>query len=66
MAESVAAVDGKDIYTTIDSRIQSYLETLMDKVFKEYKPEDLTATLMNAKQEKSRRWHKGQPMILMI
>ena len=39
----------KDIYTTIDSRIQSYLETLMDKVFKEYKPEDLTATLMNAK-----------------
>ena len=49
VAESVAAVDGKDIYTTIDSRIQSYLETLMDKVFKEYKPEDLTATLMNAK-----------------
>jgi penicillin-binding protein 2X len=49
VAESVAAVDGKDIYTTIDSRIQSYLETLMDKVFKEYEPEDLTATLMNAK-----------------
>ena len=54
MAESVAAVDGKDIYTTIDSRIQSYLETLMDKVFKEYKPEDLTATLMNAKQGRNR------------
>ena len=55
MAESVAAVDGKDIYTTIDSRIQSYLETLMDKVFKEYKPEDLTATLMNATKNRRNR-----------
>lgn len=49
VAETVAAVDGKDVYTTIDSRIQSYLETLMDSVFKENKPENLTANLMNAK-----------------
>ena len=26
------AVDGQDIYTTLDSRLQSYLETLMDQV----------------------------------
>ncbi|MBM9834488.1 cell division protein FtsI, partial [Enterococcus faecalis] len=32
-----------------DSRIQSYLETLMDSVFKENKPENLTANLMDAK-----------------
>lgn len=49
VAETVAAVDGKDVYTTIDSRIQSYLETLMDSVFKENKPENLTANLMDAK-----------------
>lgn len=49
VAETVAAVDGKDVYTTIDSRIQSYLETLMDSVFKENKPENLAANLMDAK-----------------
>ncbi|MET3089755.1 penicillin-binding transpeptidase domain-containing protein [Enterococcus casseliflavus] len=49
VAETVAAVDGKDVYTTIDSRIQSYLETLMDSVIKENKPENLTANLMDAK-----------------
>ncbi len=49
VAETVEAVDGKDVYTTIDSRIQSYLETLMDSVFKENKPENLTANLMDAK-----------------
>ncbi|WP_430609858.1 penicillin-binding transpeptidase domain-containing protein [Enterococcus sp. DIV0876] len=49
IAETVAAVDGKDVYTTIDSRIQTYLETLMDSVFKDNKPENLTANLMDAK-----------------
>jgi penicillin-binding protein 2X len=42
-------INGEDIYTTIDSRLQTYLETLMDKVNKTYKPELLTATLMDAK-----------------
>lgn len=48
VAEEVPAVDGKDIYTTLDSRLQSYLETLMDSVVKQYNPEELTATLMEA------------------
>ena len=38
-----------DIYTTLDSRLQSYLETLMDQVNEEYQPEELTAVLMKAK-----------------
>ncbi|MBF8807681.1 MAG: penicillin-binding protein [Enterococcus lacertideformus] len=49
VAEEVKSVDGQDIYTTLDSRLQSYLETLMDQVNKEYQPEDLTAVLMKAK-----------------
>ncbi len=39
----------KNIYTTLDSRLQSYLETLMDQVNDEYQPEELTAVLMKAK-----------------
>ncbi|WP_207694510.1 penicillin-binding protein 2X [Enterococcus sp. DIV0212c] len=49
VASEKKAVDGKDIYTTIDSRIQSRLETLLDPVMEEYKPEDMTAMLMKAK-----------------
>ena len=47
--EEEKAVDGQDIYTTLDSRLQSYLETLMDQVNEEYQPEELTAVLMKAK-----------------
>ncbi|MBO0422665.1 cell division protein FtsI [Enterococcus plantarum] len=49
VASKKEAVDGKDIYTTIDSRIQSQLESLLDPVVEEYKPEDMTAMLMKAK-----------------
>ena len=49
VAEEEKAVDGQDIYTTLDSRLQSYLETLMDQVNEEYQPEELTAVLMRAK-----------------
>ncbi|WP_206911975.1 penicillin-binding protein 2X [Enterococcus sp. DIV0840] len=49
VANEKQAVDGKDIYTTIDSRIQSQLESLLDPVVEEYKPEDMTAMLMKAK-----------------
>ncbi len=49
VAEEKKAVDGQDIYTTLDSRLQSYLETLMDQVNEEYQPEELTAVLMKAK-----------------
>jgi len=43
------AIDGQDIYTTLDQRLQSYLETLMDQVNSEYQPETLQASLMDAK-----------------
>lgn len=49
VAEEEKAVDGQDIYTTLDSRLQSHLETLMDQVNEEYQPEELTAVLMKAK-----------------
>ncbi|HFD1647060.1 penicillin-binding transpeptidase domain-containing protein [Enterococcus faecium] len=49
VAEEEKAVDGQDIYTTLDIRLQSYLETLMDQVNEEYQPEELTAVLMKAK-----------------
>ena len=49
VAEEEKDVDGQDIYTTLDSRLQSYLETLMDQVNEEYQPEELTAVLMKAK-----------------
>ncbi|WP_437628433.1 penicillin-binding transpeptidase domain-containing protein [Enterococcus faecium] len=49
VAEEEKAVDGQDIYTTLDSRLQSYLETLMNQVNEEYQPEELTAVLMKAK-----------------
>ncbi|MTD37630.1 cell division protein FtsI [Erwinia sp. CPCC 100877] len=49
VANEKKAVDGKDIYTTLDVRIQSKLESLMDPVVEEYKPENLTAILMKAK-----------------
>ncbi|MGC2924930.1 cell division protein FtsI, partial [Enterococcus faecium] len=46
VAEEEKAVDGQEIYTTLDSRLQSYLETQMDQVNEEYQPEELTAVLM--------------------
>jgi len=49
VAESQEAVDGQDIYTTLDSRLQSYLETLMDQAWKKIDAEDMTAVLMDAK-----------------
>lgn len=49
VANEKKAVDGKDIYTTLDARIQSRLESLLDPVVEEYKPEELTAMLMDAK-----------------
>lgn len=48
VAESQAAVDGQDIYTTLDSRLQSYLETLMDQAWEDVDAQDMTAVLMDA------------------
>lgn len=44
-----SAENGEDIYTTIDSNLQSYLETLMDKMITYVKPENLTAVMVKAK-----------------
>lgn len=42
-------IQGKDIYLTIDSRLQAYLESLMTKVYGEAKPESMVAMLVNPK-----------------
>lgn len=44
-----AAKNGQDIYLTLDSRLQSYMETLLTSVNKKYKPKSMNAVLMNAK-----------------
>ncbi len=39
-------VDGSDVYLTLDSRLQTYLETLMTQVYKKYDPSTMTAMLV--------------------
>lgn len=48
IVETKKAVDGKNIYTTLDANLQTYLESLMTKVAKTYTPEAMTAVLMKA------------------
>lgn len=48
-AKSQEVEDGKDVYTTIDSRLQAYLEKLMDDVYKRTKPKEMTAMLVSPK-----------------
>lgn len=47
--KSKPAKDGDNVYTTLDTRTQTYLETLMNKAQETYKPKSMTAVLMNAK-----------------
>jgi penicillin-binding protein 2X len=42
-------VNGTDIYTTLESNLQLYLEELLDQTVQDYSPETITATLMEAK-----------------
>lgn len=42
-------IDGSTICTTLDSNLQFYLEELLDEAAKNYQPEHITATLMEAK-----------------
>ncbi len=44
-----APVNGGSVYTTLDSGLQAYLETLMTDVQTKYEPKGMTAVLMNAK-----------------
>ena len=48
VAESIPAQDGQDITTTLDSRLQSYLEMLMDEAWEEAESEYLTAVLVKS------------------
>lgn len=48
-SQNKAAVNGDDVYTTLDSHTQNYLETLMSSVQKKYSPKSLVAVIMNAK-----------------
>ncbi|KRM56604.1 penicillin-binding transpeptidase domain-containing protein [Lacticaseibacillus sharpeae] len=43
------AQNGGTVYTTINSNLQNYLESLMTSVQEKYSPTAMTATLMNAK-----------------
>ena len=45
--KSTEPVDGKDIYLTLDKRMQVYLESIMTEVNDKFKPVGMTATLMN-------------------
>ncbi|MCA9765833.1 MAG: penicillin-binding protein [Carnobacterium sp.] len=45
--KSTNPVDGKDIYLTLDKRMQVYLESIMTEVNDNYQPVGMTATLMN-------------------
>lgn len=38
--------DGSDVYLTLDSRLQTYLETLMTEVYKKYEPTSMTVMLV--------------------
>lgn len=38
--------DGSDVYLTLDSRLQTYLETLMSEVYEKYSPTSMTAMLV--------------------
>lgn len=42
------AKDGGTVYTTINTNLQSYMETLMDNLQSKYAPKELTATVMDA------------------
>lgn len=38
--------DGSDVYLTLDTRLQTYLETLMTEVYEKYEPTSMTAMLV--------------------
>lgn len=48
VSESVAAKDGKDIYTTLDSRLQVYLEKYMKEYYEKLGAKSMTAMLVKA------------------
>mgnify|MGYP005982842227 CR=1 FL=1 len=49
VVEDTEAQNGKDIYTTLDIRLQTRLESLLDPFVEKYEPQGVTAMLMEAK-----------------
>lgn len=49
VVEESQVQDGKDIVTTLDIRLQTRLENLLDPLVEKYEPEEVTAMLMEAK-----------------
>ncbi|MBL1227861.1 penicillin-binding protein 2 [Enterococcus sp. BWB1-3] len=49
IVEDSESYDGKDIYTTLDIRLQTRLEALLDPFVEKYEPESVTTMLMEAK-----------------
>lgn len=47
--EEVDPINGKDLTLTIDRHMQIFLESIVEEVDQEHKPEYITANLMNAK-----------------
>ena len=43
------SVDGDDLHLTLDRRLQTYLENILDQVQADHKPKTMTATVMDAK-----------------
>lgn len=48
-SKEVSAIDGKDIYLTIDTNIQIFLENALNKMVDKYDPSWSVLTIMNAK-----------------
>lgn len=46
-AEEKPAVDGKDVWLTIDETIQHYVEAALDRLVKEYKPENASIVVVD-------------------
>lgn len=48
-AETVESEDGDDVHLTLDKRLQTHMENIVTEVNEEYRPQSLTATVVDAK-----------------
>lgn len=47
--EEINPINGNDLYLTLDHKLQTHLETILDRVQKENNPKRITATVMDPK-----------------
>lgn len=52
LASSTNILNGEDIYLTLDSRLQHYLEELLDYTYNKYEPEEISAYLVEVESGK--------------